>query len=75
MSKGQKFYAKIKDLLPLLKKVFIDYYGKEYKDKGAKAYYKKNNISKDIEVDNNLDLTKIGSYKYTYSIKHKKQFK
>ena len=33
MSKGQKFYAKIKDLLPLLKKVFIDYYGKEYKDK------------------------------------------
>ena len=56
------------------KEITIDY-GEEYKDKGAKAYYKKNNISKDIEVDNNLDLAKLGSYKYTYSIKHKKQFK
>lgn len=30
MDKGQNFYTRVKDLLPLLKKVFIDYYGKEY---------------------------------------------
>ena len=69
---GESKYLKIK--LIGNKKITIDY-GEEYKDKGAKATYKKKNISKSIKVKNNLNLKKIGKYSYTYTIKYKKQSK
>ena len=50
-------------------------YLEEYNDKGAKASYKKKDISKDIETKDNLDLEHIGTYEYTYTIKYKKQSK
>lgn len=50
-------------------------YQDEYNDKGAKAFYKKKDISKDIDVKTDINLEKIGEYTYTYSINFKKQSK
>lgn len=47
-------------------------YQDDYEDKGAKAFYKDKDITKDIEIKNNLNLEKIGTYTYTYKIKYKK---
>ena len=50
-------------------------YKEEYEDLGAKASYKDKDLTKSIKTTNNLDLDKIGSYSYTYTIKYKKQTK
>jgi len=50
-------------------------YNSEYQDLGAKAFYKDIDITKDIKIDNNLDLTKVGEYFYTYKIKYKNKDK
>ena len=50
-------------------------YKEEYKDKGAKASYKSKDITKDIKTTNDLNLEKIGTYTYTYTIKYKKHVK
>ena len=50
-------------------------YNDEYKDLGAKAHYKDEDISKDIKIDNNLNTSKVGEYSYTYKIKYKSQTK
>ena len=47
----------------------------EYKDKGAKATYKDEDISKKIKVDIKVDINKVGEYKVTYTIKHEKMSK
>ena len=69
---GESKYLKIK--LNGKNEITINYNDK-YKDKGAKAFYKNKDISKDIKVKNNADLKKIGKYTYTYTIKYKKQVK
>lgn len=46
-------------------------YNSEYQDLGAVAKYKDKDISKDIMINNNLDLSKVGEYSYTYKIKYK----
>ena len=69
---GEEKYLKIK--LKGSSEITIDY-GEEYKDEGVKATYKKKDISKDVKIKNNLNLEKLGKYKYTYTIKHKKQEK
>ena len=50
-------------------------YKDKYIDKGAKANYKSKDITKDIEVSNDIDFEKVGSYSYNYKIKYKKQAK
>lgn len=40
----------------------------EFKDEGAKAEFNKQNISKDIIVDNNVDTTKVGTYYVVYEV-------
>ena len=69
---GESKYLRIK--LKGDREITLDY-GSEYKDLGANAYYKNKNISKDIKIVSNIDLNKIGSYTYNYSIKYKKQSK
>lgn len=48
-------------------------YNSEYQDLGATAHYKDIDITKDIKVNNDLDLEHIGTYFYTYKIKYKSQ--
>ena len=50
-------------------------YNDEYEDPGAVASYKKEDLTKEIEINNNLDTKKVGEYTYTYKIKYKKQVK
>ena len=50
-------------------------YGNEYNDLGATAFYKDKNITKNVKITNNLDLKKLGNYKYVYTINYKKQTK
>ena len=50
-------------------------YGESYKDEGAVASYNGSNITKNIKTTNNVNLDKIGTYKYIYKIKYKKQSK
>lgn len=47
-------------------------YNEEYVDLGATAKYDNNDLTSTIEVDNNLDIKKIGTYKYTYKVKYKR---
>ena len=47
----------------------------EYKDEGAKAFYKEEDLTKEIKTSNNLDLEHVGTYKYTYEVNYKKQTK
>ena len=46
--------------------------GNTYKDKGAKAYYEKKNLSKNIKTKDNINEKELGSYKVTYIVKYKK---
>ena len=69
---GESKYLKIK--LNGGKEITINYKD-EYKDKGAKASYKNKDLTKRIKVKNNLNLEKLGTYSYTYTIKYKKQTK
>ena len=69
---GESKYLKIE--LNGKKEVTINY-KEEYEDLGAKASYKSKDLTKDIKVDNNLDLEKVGTYTYIYKIKYKKQSK
>ena len=46
-------------------------YGDEYNDMGAVAYYKDINLTKNIKINTNIDLKKIGKYYYKYTIKYK----
>ena len=46
-------------------------YGEDYKDQGAKASYKKENLTKKIKIKTNINLKKIGEYYYKYTIKYK----
>ncbi len=50
-------------------------YKEEYNDLGATASYKDEDLSKDVKVDTNINFNEIGTYKYTYSVKYKKQEK
>ena len=52
------------------KEISIKWHDGEYTDEGAKAYYKDEDISKDIKVTNNVDLEKVGTYSYKYTIKY-----
>ena len=54
------------------KEVILKWKDKTYTDEGAIAKYKDEDISKNIEVTNNVDYEKVGEYKYTYTIKYKK---
>lgn len=47
-------------------------YKEEYKDEGAKALFKEEDITKDIKTDTDIDFNKIGTYTYTYKIEYKK---
>ena len=69
---GMAKYLKIK--LIGKKEVTIDY-NTEYNDEGASASYKKEDISKDIKTKSELDNSKLGEYKITYTIKYKKKEK
>ena len=69
---GESKYLKIK--LNGGKEITINYKD-EYKDKGAKASYKSKDLTKKIKVKNDLNLEKLGTYSYTYTIKYKKQTK
>ena len=69
---GEAKYLKIK--LNGGKEITINYKD-EYKDKGAKAFYKKKDITKNIKTKTDINLEKIGTYSYTYTIKYKKQTK
>ncbi len=46
-------------------------FGKEYADLGAKASYKDIDLTSNIIVSNDVDLTKVGTYHYTYEVKYK----
>lgn len=50
-------------------------YKEEYTDPGAKSSYKEENLTDQIKVETNIDFEHIGTYKYTYDIKYKKQEK
>lgn len=50
-------------------------YKEKYKDNGAKAFYKDENLTSDIQVTNNVDYKKLGTYEYKYKIKYKNQTK
>ena len=41
----------------------------EYKDKGVKVIYQGKDISKEVKVKDNIDNSKVGTYKITYTIK------
>ena len=69
---GEAKHLKIK--LNGKKEITINYKD-EYKDKGAKATYKNKDITKSIKTKTNINLEKIGTYSYTYTIKYKKQTK
>lgn len=69
---GKSSYLKIK--LNGKEEITLNY-KEEYKDKGAKAFYKKKDITSNIKTKNNVNLEKLGVYNYTYSIKYKKQHK
>lgn len=44
--------------------------GSNYQEIGVKAYFLWNDISKNIEIENNVDTSKIGDYQVTYKLKH-----
>ena len=67
---GERKYLKIS--LNGDKEVVLKY-NSEYQDLGAVAHYKDKDITKDIKVNNDLDLEHIGTYSYTYKIKYKSQ--
>ena len=46
-------------------------YNSEYDDLGAKASYKDENLTSNIIQENNLDISKVGDYTYTYKIVYK----
>ena len=71
------FVDKTKDLKIKLngKKEVVLNLKDEYKDKGAKATYKDEDISKKIKVDDKVDVNKVGKYKITYTIKYEKMSK
>ena len=69
---GEAKYLKIK--LNGGKEITINYKD-EYKDKGAKAFYKNKDLTKNIKTKTDINLEKIGTYSYTYIIKYKKQTK
>ena len=45
-------------------------YGEEYKDSGATFEVLGKDLSKNIKIDNNVDISKIGSYKVVYKVKY-----
>jgi len=45
-------------------------YNETYIEKGAKANFFNADISKEIEITNNIDTTKIGSYEVLYKLNH-----
>lgn len=53
------------------KEIILKWNEDTYEDEGATAKYKNEDITKDIEVTNDVDLEKVGTYKYTYTIKYK----
>ena len=57
------------------KKYIVLNYLDNYEDKGATAFYKNKDISKDIKVKKNINFEKLGTYTYVYTIKYKKQVK
>ena len=44
-------------------------YDEKYKEEGAKASFRSNDISNDIKVKGKVDTKKLGTYKITYSIR------
>lgn len=53
------------------KKNIILNYGEKYDDEGAKALFRDENLSKKIDVKNNIDYDHIGKYEIVYTIKRK----
>ena len=45
-------------------------YGKEYQDEGATATYGETDLTSQIKVDTNINLKKLGTYYYKYSIEY-----
>lgn len=45
--------------------------GKKYKEKGAKAYYNKKDISSRVKIIGHVNSKKVGTYNIGYIIKHK----
>lgn len=43
--------------------------GDKYVDKGVKASYLKEDLTKDVKISNNVDVNKIGEYKIVYTLK------
>ncbi len=46
-------------------------FGSEYTDLGSKAKYKDIDLTSSISVSNDVDLSKVGTYHYTYKVKYK----
>lgn len=46
-------------------------FGQEYTDLGAKATYKDFDLTSNILISNDVDLTRVGTYHYTYEVKYK----
>lgn len=44
-----------------------------YTEEGASAKYGKKDISKNIQISNNVDTSKVGKYDLTYTVKYKKK--
>jgi len=50
-------------------------YGETYQEKYATATYGKKDISNTVSVSGNVDISKVGTYKITYTATHKKKTK
>lgn len=51
------------------KKIVLEY-GKNYEDEGATAKFNDVDLTKEIKVDTNINLKKIGTYYYKYTIEY-----
>ena len=54
------------------KEIILKWHDGTYTDEGVVAHYKDKDLTNNVEVSNNVDLEKVGEYKYTYTIKYKK---
>lgn len=46
--------------------------GTKYEEQGAKLYYKKQDISNEIQITGDVDINKVGEYVITYSVNYEK---
>lgn len=50
-------------------------YGKNYEDKGIKVYVRFKNISNQVVIENNVDLSKLGEYNIIYKVPYLGKYK